>query len=142
MLRTLDSRLVCKLRLCHVAHRCRCFRCVGRMFAALAPAFGEYGLPVERLSGAELRGLLALPGVMDHPAVERALSAALDTGPAWPQVVIPLIPPPPLTVVQVAMMDHPAMERDLSAALDTDPVRPQVTNGFVVEIHMVCKSKS
>ena len=53
---------------------------------ALAPAFGEYGLPVERLSGRDMRSLLGLPGVAAHPAVARTLSAALDTGPAWPPV--------------------------------------------------------
>lgn len=59
----------------------------GRVFVALKPAFGEHGLPVERLSGADMRQLLKLPGMAAHPAVARALAASLDSGPAWPQVL-------------------------------------------------------
>ena len=68
-------------------------RCACRVFAAIAPAFGRHArIPHESMGAAALRALLVLPGVSDHPAVAAALAAALDTGPAWPQVGLPHLP--------------------------------------------------
>lgn len=83
---------------------------------ALKPAFGEHGLPVERLSGGDMRNLLKLPGMASHPAVARILAASLDMGPAWPQV---LSLERPVPVARLSLPDPCVQKNHDSAVLAT-----------------------
>lgn len=110
-------------------------RCGCRVFAAIAPAFGRHArIPYESMGAAALRALLVLPGVSDHPAVAAALGAALDTGPAWPQVGLQLVflPLPSPTVLQSAIAGQ-AAERSTFAFSTIKPCHILlVTLGCVV----------